>query len=162
MNNDDGPEFVGGQVYDPRISVALEKIAELTAALESASTEVDKLKDQNAELRQRMEPLELIKNCPSELRKSVRKEMVELHNLNANAIKKLEMDLKDRQPVKDVSTQPAPTDSGDLETQFKNFFKKELSAFEAKHVIKNWIKSELNAYQVNLIVWLHSKLIQGS
>lgn len=141
--------FQTGEVFDPRISVALAKIASLQEALEKNEAKLENVEEREVNIRKKMELLELVKNCPTEVKKTLRKEMVENINQVTNMVKSLEMKLDESvKNSKSLKSNRMDLASDEMADWFKAKFKAELGYFESKNKVKGWIQSDLNAYQV--------------
>ena len=144
--------FKQGEVIDPRITVALEKIGNLEQEVVNLNSELDKSRKVEMDLKQQLEFLELIKNCPTELKKTFRKELSEASTQLTNRIKGLELKMEEL-PKEKLGSKAVRMDfaSDEAAEWFKAKFKSELVFFESKNKIKTWIQSELNGYQVTII-----------
>ena len=142
-------EFGSGEVFDPRLTVALEKIASLEKEVVEASERFDKADEKVVELRHRLELVEMVNYAPDELKRTFRKETGELSTQLLNMIKQLELRFDEEQKNKS-SSKPSRMDLASDETAnwFRTKFKAELGFYESKNTIKGWIRSELNSYQV--------------
>lgn len=141
--------FQCGEVLDPRVTAALSKIAALEEGLEKSELKLERAEKREVEMRKKLELLELLDNCPKEIKKTLRKELNENVTQVNNAIKALEIKLNESSKV-NKSVKPTKWDlsSDEMVDWFKAKFKAELGLLESKNKIKNWIQSDLNAYQV--------------
>ena len=149
LDNNQLANFQQEGFLDPRITVALGKIGTLEQEVLSLNTELEKSRKVEMDMKQKLELLELVKNCPTELKKTFRKELGETSTQLSNRIKGLELKVDDSAKEK-ASSKAIRMDFATDEAAewFKTKFKSELSFFESKNKIKTWIQTELNSYQV--------------
>ena len=144
-------QFQYGEILDPRVTVALSKIAVLEEGLEKSELKLERAEKREVEMRKKLELLELLENCPNEVKKTLRKELNENVTQVNNAIKALEIKLNEASKFhKGVKSAKLDLSSDEMVDWFKTKFRAELGILESKNKIKNWIQSDLNAYQVTL------------
>ena len=143
-------EFDSGEIFDPRLTVALEKIASLEKAMDESSQKFDEADENVVNLRHRLELVELVKYSPDELKRTLRKEMGELNTQLLNMIKQLEIKMDESSKSKGgLKSSRLDLASDETANWFRTKFKAELGFYESKNTVKNWIRSELNGYQVS-------------
>ena len=146
----DKSEFKGGEVFDPRISVVLEKLAGAEAQLEEMTVKLVNVEKNEASLKEKIELLEVLNDCPTEIKKTLRKELGENVTQLTNQIRQLELKMdsssKDAQQSKSGKLNLLSSETSDW---FKNKFKIELASAESKNKVKTWIQCEQSSYQVS-------------